>query len=99
MFEVDEFTSQDCICHFGIYLHRSLAHLYHYYLHGEQGNISNPAQTMRHDAPQLSFECISGRNTIWDCNLAEVNDDLESLYLRVTLKCPILLCQYSNDCR
>ena len=69
---------RQCLC-------RSLSHLYHYYLHGEQGNCNAPGQGHRADAPQVIFECICSRNTIWTCDLADVNDDLESLYLQVIM--------------
>ena len=63
---------------------RSLAHLYHYYLHGEQGINEGSRQEQHPDAPQVLLKCVSGRSTIWSCDLSDVDDDLESLYLKVS---------------
>ena len=64
-------------------LARSLAHLYHYYLHGEQGNRGGREKSPG-DAPSISLECSIGSQHTWQCDLASVSDDLESLYLQVS---------------
>lgn len=61
---------------------RSLAHLYHYYLHGEQGNT--PGSERNQDLPSIQLECLAGKAPFWQCSLSEVDNDLESLYLRVS---------------
>ena len=58
--------------------------MYHYYLHGERGNLPGGSQSHREEAPRISLECIVGRNTLWQCDLADVKDDLESLYLQAS---------------
>ena len=62
---------------------RSLAHLYHYYLHGEKGNVPGVGASKETDLPQIQMECIIGTAVPWQCQLANVADDLESSYLKV----------------
>ena len=75
---------------------RDLAHLYHYYLHGEQGNRqpggdgsqataarSSSSQGQPQGGPTITLQCISEGRLQWDRNLAQVEDDLESCYLKV----------------
>ena len=98
---------------------RDLAHLYHYYLHGQYGNIAcdidkteaaapQPAAARRGkrksrspagDAqqptqmkssmlpsgqaiPSIIIEHHAEGSQVWEANLADVNDDTESLYLQ-----------------
>ena len=96
---------------------RDLAHLYHYYLHGQYGNIAcdktegaapQPAAAKRGkrksrsspgDAqqpvqkkssllpsgqaiPSIIIEHHAEGSQVWEANLADVNDDTESLYLQ-----------------
>lgn len=39
---------------------RSLAHLYHYYLHGEKGNVGGASQSSKPDTPHILMEGIVG---------------------------------------
>ena len=72
---------------------RDLAHLYHYYLHGEQGNRSAGAaagsQGRQQAGPAITLQSIADGRLQWSQNLAEVEDDLESSYLKVRLHCQI----------
>ena len=98
---------------------RDLAHLYHYYLHGQHGNIAiecdktegaapqaaagkrgkrksrsptdspqQPAQKMSsmlpsgQAIPSIIIEHCTEGTPVWEANLADVNDDTESLYLQ-----------------
>lgn len=97
---------------------RDLAHLYHYYLHGEHGNIvfdngsteettalSQPAKKGKRKSrsptgspqqpkkkssslpsgqaiPNIMIEHHTEGSDSWEANLADVNDDTESLYLK-----------------
>lgn len=63
---------------------RSMAHLYHYYLHGEQGNLAGASQHSREETPKIVVECIAGTSQLWSCALSDVGDDLETLYLQVS---------------
>ena len=63
---------------------RSLAHLYHYYLHGEQGNVPEADRGRHQDLPQIQLQCVVGKAPLWRCRLSEVKNDLESLYLHVS---------------
>lgn len=74
---------------------RDLAHLYHYYLHGEQGNrqpgsngsqaaaAHSSSQGQAQGGPTITLQCITDGRLQWDRNLAQVEDDLESCYLKV----------------
>ncbi len=64
---------------------RDLAHLYHYYLHGETGNRAPPGS--QRAAPQAGRPAISVRYVAsgreqWAVDLTDVADDLESRYLQ-----------------
>ncbi|GLI61005.1 hypothetical protein VaNZ11_003267, partial [Volvox africanus] len=73
---------------------RDLAHLYHYYLHGPAGNLDNGTVTASRDGaapgilpggeikPIITVEYIAGSREVWQRDLAEVDDDLESRYVR-----------------
>ena len=81
---------------------RDLAHLYHYYLHGEQGNRlvsqeavqkqGSPPETEKmrkavtlssgQQVPDIIIEHIVEGQPAWFANLADVDDDPESLHLR-----------------
>ncbi len=71
---------------------RELAHLYHYYLHGPQGNVpaSSSSGTRRaggllpsgEPAPEVVVEFTCGSRLLWRRSLCEVEDDMESMYLR-----------------
>ena len=41
------------------------------------------SQRYNEEAPQIILECVAAKKVIWRCDLAEVDDDLESLYLKV----------------
>lgn len=58
--------------------------MYHYYLHGEKGNLEGCSQHGSDDTPSLTIECRAPEGLVWSSDLAEINDDLESLYLRVS---------------
>jgi hypothetical protein len=64
---------------------RELAHLYHYSLHGPQGNVpgSQPARVLPSGeaAPEVVVEYLAGARLLWRRNLAEVGDDMETMYL------------------
>ena len=74
---------------------RDLAHLYHYYLHGEQGNrqsgsdgsqatsARSSSQGRPQGGPTITLQCITEGRLQWARNLAQVEDDLESCYLKV----------------
>ncbi|GLC56261.1 hypothetical protein PLESTB_001085700 [Pleodorina starrii] len=75
---------------------RDLAHLYHYYLHGPAGNVGGAAGAAsgRGDdgapgalpggevKPEICVEYLVGSRQVWRRQLAEVDDDLESRYVR-----------------
>jgi hypothetical protein len=69
---------------------RELAHLYHYYLHGPQGNVGSSSSAARaagmlpsgEPAPEVAVEFMSGSRLLWRRSLCEVEDDMESTYLR-----------------
>ncbi|GIL94923.1 hypothetical protein Vretimale_1033 [Volvox reticuliferus] len=73
---------------------RDLAHLYHYYLHGPAGNLDNSTVTASRDSaapgvlpggetkPIIAVEYMEGLRQLWQRDLAEVDDDLESRYVR-----------------
>lgn len=70
---------------------RELAHLYHYYLHGPQGNLPSTSSGPRRaagllpsgePAPEVVVEFTCGSRLLWRRSLAEVEDDMESMYLR-----------------
>ncbi len=81
---------------------RDLSHLYHYYLHGAEGNRGSgsqrPAQASQRPGaveaaaqevkPEIVVQCLAGGRLLWRTKLAEVADDPESQYLKV---CPLLL--------
>uniref|UniRef100_A0A1D2ABE5 SMCHD1 ribosomal S5 domain-containing protein n=1 Tax=Auxenochlorella protothecoides TaxID=3075 RepID=A0A1D2ABE5_AUXPR len=64
---------------------RELAHLYHFYIHGEGGN-RGPGSSGRPSpapaCPTISIQCIIGDRILWHRSLHEVDDDLESRMLR-----------------
>ena len=79
------------VCFFG----RDLAHLYHYYLHGERGNRppagSQPARdppAHSADRPTISVRYVANGREQWGVDLAAVTDDLESRYLQVRRSVP-----------
>lgn len=68
---------------------RHLAHLYHYYLHGSQGNVADappaklPGGQVRPTIRVQFIEQRQGRSeVVWSHDLREVQDDLETRYLR-----------------
>lgn len=70
---------------------RDLAHLYHYYLHGERGNrtpsigdgpASPPTLPGGEPLPRIIVSFVADGRAVWRHELAEITDDLETLYLR-----------------
>ncbi|EFJ52379.1 hypothetical protein VOLCADRAFT_86759 [Volvox carteri f. nagariensis] len=73
---------------------RDLAHLYHYYLHGPSGNVGASHSTAAGGSgppgvlpggevmPTIIVEYLVGSQQVWRRALAEVDDDLESRYVR-----------------
>eukprot|EP00775_Hariotina_reticulata_P002831 gene2831-3124_t len=64
---------------------RDLAHLYHYYLHGAQGNTFTKSRASQlpngERIPDIVVERLVGTGVAWRKLLVEVDDDLESCYL------------------
>ena len=75
---------------------RDLSHLYHYYLHGAEGNRGSsssqrPGQASQRPGagdsaaqeakPEIVVQCLAGGRLLWRTDLAEVADDPESQYL------------------
>jgi len=70
------------------YLCKQLAHIYHYYLHGPMGNINSELDGMRLASPfrHMDIQLIVKEkgNTLQKISLRDINDDLESLFLKST---------------
>ena len=72
---------------------RDLSHLYHYYLHGAEGNrrsksgSQEPADAAAAAAqearPEIVVQRLENGRVTWRADLARVADDPESLYLQV----------------
>ena len=85
---------------------QELAHLYHYYLHGEQGNREGSGGGAREGRlpngeafPDIVLQYQVDASTVWRKRLAEVEDDLETRLLRAqraelhfTLQAPDKVC-------
>ena len=71
---------------------RDLAHLYHYYLHGERGSRA-PAASPRaagappapRSLPAISVRYVANGRELWGVDLADVTDDMESRFLQARL--------------
>ncbi|PRW58303.1 Structural maintenance of chromosomes flexible hinge domain-containing 1 [Chlorella sorokiniana] len=65
---------------------QELAHLYHYYLHGEQGNRDGGGKKERlpngEPFPEILLRYQVDSRTVWQRRLAEVDDDMETRLLR-----------------
>lgn len=68
---------------------RDLAHLYHYYLHGERGSRAPAASPRAADAPPtprslpaISVRYVANGRELWGVDLADVKDDMESRFLQ-----------------
>lgn len=71
----------------GLHICRELAHLYHYYLHGEAGNSSTEAQTggllpNGEPLPAIVLQRMADTSVVWERRLTEVEDDMETRMLR-----------------
>lgn len=69
---------------------QELAHLYHYYLHGEQGNRAGGGSAAREGRlpsgepfPDITVQYQVDQSVVWSKRLAEVDDDMETKLLRV----------------
>lgn len=72
-----------CLC----VLLQELAHLYHYYLHGEAGNrdgntASGGLLPNGEPLPNITLEYLTEGRSMWKRRLVEVDDDLETRMLR-----------------
>lgn len=72
---------------------RDLSHLYHYYLHPDDGKKADQTDNSpepKFKTPKILIRCMSGSRLAWEVNLAEIADDMESRYQQVgtrTLQC------------
>ncbi|KAL4443930.1 hypothetical protein ABPG75_011667 [Micractinium tetrahymenae] len=74
----------------GSHICQELAHLYHYYLHGEQGNrAAGGSAAMREGRlpngepfPDIVLRYQVDSRVVWEQRLAEVEDDMETKLLR-----------------
>ncbi|KAK9820414.1 hypothetical protein WJX72_010046 [[Myrmecia] bisecta] len=61
---------------------RDLAHIYHYYLHGQQGNRgAAQAAEGQGGLPDISVQYIADNQPVWQCQLVAV-EDMETQYLK-----------------